>query len=268
MEAFNTADRAHYETLLLGLSGRTFRTEFGLRLVPDVRLEDSPPLDTLIVPGGAGLREPGTMTSVAGWLRTHAPRFRRIASVCTGAYGLAAAGLLDGRRVTTHWRFAEDLARRFPRVSVAGEALFIRDGKFAREMVVYLKRPGGKEQFSEPLRQQIQAGDAFAELVGWMHGHLQRDLAVAKLAERVRMSPRHFGRRFREVFGRSPARYVEGLRLAAARDRLTQPRQTVERVAASVGFDSADVFRRRFRQRYGITPAVYRESFRTAGEGG
>lgn len=305
IEAFAIAGRTdgrtepggHYETLLLGITARPFRSEYGVRLVPDARLADAPPLDTLIVAGGAGLREPATNAAIAAWLRAHAPRIRRVASVCTGAYGLAASGLLDGRRVTTHWRFASDLARRFPKLRVEPDALFVKDGSFytsggiaagidlalalieedfgsrtslavAREMVVYLKRPGGQEQFSEPLRQQLQAGDRFGELVAWMTGHLDRDLAVPLLAERVGMSPRHFGRRFREVFGRSPARYVEGLRLAAARDRLTAPRQTVERVASSVGFESADVFRRRFRERYGVAPATYRETFRSAGEGG
>src|SRR6185369_16508530 len=116
-----------YELHVLGLSNAPFAAESGIRFVPDHRLSDAPPMDTLIVPGGWGLRDPATNATISAWLRTHAPRTRRVASVCTGIYGLAPTGLLDGRRVTTHWRFARDVAERFPALRMDPNALFLRD---------------------------------------------------------------------------------------------------------------------------------------------
>lgn len=289
--------KGFYRTCLIGLTDQPFTAESGLRLVPDCRLADAPLLDTLIVPGGWGLRERATNAAVSAWLRARAPRIRRVACVCTGVYGLAPTGLLDGRRVTTHWRFAEDLSGRFPGLTVDAKALFIKDGRYytsggmtagidlalalveedlgpraalavARELVVYLKRPGGQEQFSEPLRFQVHSADRFADLIAWICAHLERDLSVPILAERARLSPRHFSRRFHDTFGCTPAQFVDGLRLTAARERLTAPGRTVDSVAASVGFASADVFCRRFRRRFGVAPSHYRERFATAGSPG
>ena len=286
-----------YRTCLIGLTDAPFTAESGLRFVPDCRLADAPALDTLIVPGGWGLRESATNAAVSAWLRGRAPRIRRVACVCTGVYGLAPTGLLDGRRVTTHWRFAEDLSRRFPGLTVDAKALFIKDGRYytsggitagidlalalveedlgprvalavARELVVYLKRPGGQEQFSEPLRFQVHSADRFADLIAWICAHLERDLSVPILAERARLSPRHFSRRFHATFACTPAQFVDGLRLTEARERLTAPGRTVDSVAASVGFASADVFRRRFRRRFGVAPSNYRERFLTASSPG
>jgi transcriptional regulator GlxA family with amidase domain len=223
-------------------------------------------------------------------LKSQAGGIRRIASVCTGVYGLAATGLLDGRQVTTHWRFTRDVARRFPNIKVNPDALFLKDGPFytsagvtagidlslalieedygpgvalsvARELVMYLKRPGGQEQYSEPLQFQIQSTDRFADLAAWMMRHLHQDLSVEVLADKACLCPRHFSRRFKEVFGTTPALYVEGLRLNEARRRLTLPNQTIESIAASVGFKSADVFRRAFERRFGVTPSGYRIRF-------
>jgi transcriptional regulator GlxA family with amidase domain len=282
--------RGSYLLHVLGLTAAPFRTESGVRIVPDHSLRNAPALDTVIVPGGWGLREPATNAAVCTWLRAHAPRARRVACVCTGVYGLAPTGLLDGRRVTTHWRFASDLAQRFPGLRVEGDALFLKDGRYytsggitagidlalalieedfgsraalavAREMVVYVKRPGGQEQYSEPLRDQVRATDRFSDLVAWMSGHLQRDLSVATLAARAGLSPRHFSRRFAATFACTPAEYTESLRLNAARERLSGPRRTIEAVAASVGIASADVLGRRFKQRFGITPRQYRDRF-------
>ncbi len=305
LEAFASAGRADftrkesrgcYVLHVLGLREAPFRTESGVQMLPEHCLSDAPALDTLIVPGGWGLRESETNAIISAWLRTHAPRIRRVACVCTGIFGLAPTGLLDGRRVTTHWRFTADIARRFPRLRVEGDALFLRDGRYytsggitagidlalalieedlgprtalavAREMVVYLKRPGGQEQYSEPLRDQVRAADGFSELVAWMSGHLERDLSVAILAARAGLSPRHFSRRFAATFACTPAEYVESLRLSVARERLTTSRRTIEAVAASVGFASADVLSRRFRHRFGIPPRLYRDSFRVPDSG-
>jgi transcriptional regulator GlxA family with amidase domain len=299
LEAFANAGRADctnkhskgaYKTHIIGVSGKPFTAESGIRFLPDCHLGDAPPMDTVIVPGGWGLREPTTNSAVVAWLRKRAPRTRRVASVCTGIYGLAPTGLLNGRRVTTHWRFTDDLAKRFPKLQVEGNALFLKDGRYytsggitagidltlaliqedlgpraaltvAREMVVYLKRAGGQEQYSEPLRFQVHAADRFADLAAWMPGHLNSDLSVPALAARARLSPRQFTRRFVAELGCTPAEYVENLRLGVARERLTQPGRTVESIAASVGFANADVFRRRFKRRFGIAPGNYREHF-------
>jgi transcriptional regulator GlxA family with amidase domain len=257
---------------------------------PHESLETVPALDTLIIPGGRGLRRSDTNAKVAAWLRTRAGRIRRIASVCTGIYGLAPTGLLDDRRVTTHWRFTQDVARRFPRLRLDPNALFLKDGPFytsagitagidlslalieedfgsqvalsvARELVVYLKRPGGQEQYSEPLRFQVESTDRFAELPGWMLSHLNQDLSVEVLAEKACLSERYFGRRFKSVFGATPAEFVEQLRLGEARRRLATSRNSIEKVAASAGFKSADAFRRAFERRFNVTPSSYRARF-------
>ncbi|HEY6953290.1 MAG TPA: GlxA family transcriptional regulator [Bacteroidota bacterium] len=280
-----------YEIFIIGLSGKPFTAESGIVFKPHRTIHNAPSLDTLIIPGGKGLREPGIQKKAADWIAARAGSIRRIASVCTGVYALAATGLLDDRRVTTHWRHARDLAERFPRLNVDPNALYLKDGPFytcagvtsgidlslalieadfgpkvalavARELVVYLKRPGGQEQFSEPLQYQSETTDAFADLTAWMRGHLRQNLSVRALAERACLSPRHFSRRFKDVFGNTPATFVEDLRLGQARERLTIPAQTIENVAASVGFGSADAFRRAFERRFGVKPSTYRKHFR------
>jgi transcriptional regulator GlxA family with amidase domain len=220
LEVFASAGRAdftrkdskgHYELHVLGLTRAAFVTESGVRFVPDRPLSEAPPLDTIIVPGGWGLREPATTAAVSAWLDVHGPKARRIAAVCTGVYGLAPTGLLDGRRVTTHWRFAQDVAKRFPRLIIDGNAIFLRDGRYYTS--------GG-----------VTAGI---------------DLALALVEEDL--GPR--------------AEYVESLRLNFARERLASVACSIEQIAASVGFGSADVFRRRFKRRFGISPQSYRERF-------
>ena len=280
--------RGVYAIHLLGLGSQPVYTESGVRFVPDKQLADAPAtLDTIIVPGGAGLREPSTNSAVSAWLRLRARATRRVATVCTGVYGLAPTGLLDGRRVTTHWRFAQDLAQRFPKLIVDGNAIFLKDGRYyssggitagidlalalveedlgpqaaltvAREMIVYLKRPGGQ---SEPLRYQVHGADRFADLVAWIRGHLSGDTSVPALAARVGLSPRQFARRFTATLGYTPAQYVENLRLSVAREYLGGASRSIEKIAASVGFTSADVFARRFKRRFGISPRSYRERF-------
>ncbi|NKF21090.1 GlxA family transcriptional regulator [Solimonas marina] len=280
-----------YELIVLADGGRPFTTESGLMMQPHAGLDDDiATIDTVIVPGGAGLREAAANARITGWLQTHAAQIRRIASVCTGIYGLAATGLLDGRRAATHWRFADDVARRFPKLRVDGDAIFVRDGRFytsagitagidltlalieedagaplalgvARDLVVYLKRPGGQEQFSEPLRRQMRGGDPFDELLVWMAAHLQQDLSVATLAARVYLSPRQFSRRFTTQLGNTPADYVTDLRLREARRLLDAGELGIDAVAQTVGFRSADVFRRAFDRRFGLAPQAYRRRF-------
>jgi transcriptional regulator GlxA family with amidase domain len=282
--------RPAYEVVIFSVSAKPFTAESGIVFKPRHGLDAKVELDTLIIPGGCGLRNPRINAKVVAWTRANAPRIRRVASVCTGIYGLAATGLLDGRRVTTHWRFARDVAEKFPALTLDANALFLKDGPFytsagvtagidlalalieedlgapaalavARELVVYLKRPGGQEQFSEPLQFQIESTDKLAELAAWMRGHLRHDLSVEALAERACLCPRQFTRRFTRVFQRTPAAFVEDLRLAEAQTRLSTRAATIEGVAASVGFRSADAFRRAFERRFGITPTNYRRQF-------
>jgi len=284
---------ARYETLVVAEADAPFRTESGLRLHPDVTFDDAPRFDTIVVPGGSGLRAPETLAPVAAWLKGRAGETRRMVSVCTGLYGLAAAGIMDGRRATTHWRHAKAFARRYPAVKLEPDAIFIKDGPFytsagmtagidlalalieedhgpahalkvARQMVVYMKRSGGQLQYSEPLRSQTRAGDRFADLAARMVGDLSADWSVEVMAAETGLSPRQFTRRFKAAFDTSPAAYLETLRLDEARLRLASGRDGVARIAHAVGFSSDDAFRRAFERRFGVTPSAYRSRFAPA----
>jgi transcriptional regulator GlxA family with amidase domain len=281
-----------YEVTIVGLQRRTFTTSCGVRMAAHVGLDTSLTFDTVIVPGGAGLRRDGLGERCAKWLAERAPSIRRIASVCTGIYGVAPSGLLDGKAVTTHWSAAKDIARKFPRLDVQADALFLKSGKFytsagvsagidlalslieedfgpsaalavAREMVVYVKRDGGQNQFSEPLEFQSAAIDRFKDLAAWIHSHLREDLSVEALAERTYLSVRQFARVFKEELGTTPASFVEEARLGEAQRRLGESRRrvSIDTVARSVGYASADVFRRAFERRFGVSPSNYRSRF-------
>lgn len=279
-----------YEIVVIGLDGRQFVTSSGLRMTARFAVPTRTELDTLIVPGGAGLRESDLAERAARWIVARAPSIRRIASVCTGIYALAPTGLLDGREVTTHWAFAADVQRRFPTLRVDPDAIFRKDGPYytsagvtagidlalalleedlgpnaslavAREMVVYLKRAGGQNQFSEPLQFQLEASDRFADVASWIPSHLRSDLSVETLARRACLSVRQFSRAFKDRFGVTPAAFVEDARLREACRRLAARRANVETVARSVGYSSDDAFRRAFERRYGVSPRQYRSRF-------
>jgi transcriptional regulator GlxA family with amidase domain len=281
---------ACYEVFTIGLSNQPFVAESGMIFKPQKTLQDAPILDTLIIPGGHGLRRPDTSRAVSAFIKARAGRTRRIVAVCTGIYGLAETGLLSGRRVTTHWRFARDVARRYPTLILDDNAIFLKDGAFytsagamagidlslflieedfgpqaallvARELVVYVKRSGGQEQYSEPLRFQTEAVDRFAELATWMVSNLDQNLSVEVLASRACLCPRQFTRRFKRIFGSPPADFVEKLRLDEARRRLVSANNSVENVGVSVGYKSPDTFRRAFQRRLGINPTVYQRRF-------
>jgi transcriptional regulator GlxA family with amidase domain len=293
LDAFSAATALRpgaYAVYVATLDGAPFCSEAGLRIVPDGTLAAAAPPDTLILPGGAGLRRPGVADGIAAAITQHAPGLRRLVCVCTGIYGVAPTGLLDGRRATTHWNFAADVAARFPAIRLEPDAIFIKDGgcyssagitaaidislalieedfgpalclAVARELVVYLKRSGGQRQYSEPLRFQAQARDRFAELAGWMVENLRADLSVESLAGRAGLSPRQFTRRFRAAFGTAPAEQVEILRLDAARTHLVQSQASMACIAHAVGFASDDVFRRAFQRHFGVCPTAFRERF-------
>lgn len=281
-----------YKVTIAALGSNSFRSESGLRMTAACSLKSVRRIDTLVVPGGRGMREAANHTKLSEWIKQSAQDIRRIATVCTGVYGLAPTGLLNGRRVATHWMFCRDLAERYPKIRVDADALYIRQGKFytaagvtagidlslalieedfgpqvalavARELVVYLKRPGGQEQYSEPLKFQAQASSRFADLAPWMVSHLESDLSVERLAEQVCLCPRQFSRRFKREFRSSPAAFVQRLRLDEARTRLSARESSVEAVARSVGFQDPDSFRRAFVKQFGVAPSTFRGRFVT-----
>lgn len=293
LDAFGAANQARpgaYEVTILSLDGTPFTSEAGMRISPAGALDDAPGLDTLIIAGGKGLRRGDTASRLASAIMARETGLRRIVAVCTGIYGLAPTGLLNGRRVTTHWDHARDVAAKFPALRLEPDAIFIQDGRFytsagitaaidlslalieadfgpglavsvARDMVVYLKRAGGQRQYSEPLRLQARAGDRFADLAGWMIAHLGDDLSVDALAAKAALSPRQFSRAFQASFAMTPAAYVEMLRLDAARHHLTSTGATIKEIAAANGFTSDDSFSRAFDRHFGLPPRDYRRHF-------
>lgn len=279
-----------YKVTIAALGVKTFRSESGLRMTAACFLSSLRHLDTLLIPGGSGMRISSAGMKLASWISKNERHIRRIASVCTGIYGVAPTGLLDGRKVTTHWKFSADLAARYPKLKVDANPLYVRDGKFytsagitagidlalalieedfgahvalsvARELVMYVKRPGGQEQYSEPLKFQVESTSRFADLAAWMVGHLDKDLSVEALAAHINLCPRQFTRRFKGEFKSTPAAFVQRLRLDEARTRLSVAGCTVESVADSVGFRDPDSFRRAFVQRFGVAPKQYRSRF-------
>jgi transcriptional regulator GlxA family with amidase domain len=298
LEAFSSAaiedargnSRPCYKVTIAALGDKNFASESGLCVTAKCSLSSVCQVDTLLIPGGRGMRNPLTSAKLAAWINKRINRIRRVASICTGVYGLAPTGLLNGCRVTTHWKFANDLAGRYPELKVDPNPLYIREGKFytsagvtagidlslalieedfgpqialavARELVVYMKRSGGQDQFSEPLKFQMASAGRLADLPAWITGHLDQDLSVEVLAQRVHLCPRQFSRRFKAEFKSSPAAFVQRLRLDEARTRLAAANCSVESVADSVGFHDPDSFRRAFVKAFGIAPQQYRNRF-------
>jgi transcriptional regulator GlxA family with amidase domain len=272
-------------------SGGTVLTNAGLGIVGTRKLEDVPSdIDTLIVVGGdeAPMRAVIREKRLGAWIAEVAPRTRRIASVCSGAFALAAAGLLDGRAATTHWSALDLLQKIHPRVRVQRDRIYVRDGpvwtsagvttslelalalveddlghaiamSIARTLALPMLRGGEQPQLSPALRAQDAATRRLRELLAWIGTHLQEDLSVEALADRVRMSPRHFARAFAAEIGCTPARYVEQARVAAAAALLRRTHWTQERIAGRSGFGSVDALQRAFVRRFGLTPRVYRD---------
>ena len=274
-----------YHIITLGISTESCVTECGIIVKPQLAIKDAPSLDTLIIPGSSGVHDARLNKKIARWLGHRAPGTRRTAALGTGIYQLAATGLLDGRHVTTHWRFAKDVTLRFikdgPFYTCAGGAsavdlslsLIEEDYgrqialKLARELVVQLKRSGEQEQYSEPLQFQVESSERFADLAAWILCNLNQDLSVEALARKACMSPRNFTRLFKDAFGKAPAEFVASARITEARRRLQVPRNSIESVAMSVGFRSADVFSRAFEREVGCRPSTYRARLRIMPEG-
>ncbi|MFI8952311.1 GlxA family transcriptional regulator [Streptomyces sp. NPDC053750] len=280
-----------YRIRTASLDGSPVRTSSGLTLVPDAALADVSDPDTLVVPGGQGTREPHPR--LTDWLHGHGPRARRLVSVCTGAILLARAGLLDGRRATTHWAYCDRLARDHPAVDVDPDPIYVRDGRVAtsagvtsgidlalalveedlgrdaaltvaRHLVVFLRRPGNQAQFSAQLAAQTARRDPLRELQQWITEHPGADLGVAALAARARLSPRHFARAFRAETGMTPGRYVDRVRLEHARRLLEDTGDGVEEISRASGYGTPEAMRRAFVKALGTSPAEYRRRFRPA----
>ncbi|MFE9398267.1 GlxA family transcriptional regulator [Streptomyces flavidovirens] len=293
-----TGGRVAYEVRLAGPDAGPVVTSAGVRLLADLAFADvGAAVDTLLVPGAVDLHPDGPVAriddTVVEWIRTTAPYARRIASVCVGAHLLAAAGLLDGRRATTHWSTAAQLAAEHPQVRVDADPIFVRSGRVwtgagistcmdlalalvaedhgedvalavARELVMYLRRQGGQSQFSVPLSRPAASRRDIDELRVFITEHLDKDLSAPALAGRMCLSERHFARVFRQETGTSPAAYVEAARVEAARRLLETTDQPLEQIAATVGMGSVETLHRAFRKQISTTPASYRRRFRTA----
>jgi transcriptional regulator GlxA family with amidase domain len=250
------------------------------------------PIDTLIAPGGRGVHVAIHDERLVRWVAAASKRSRRVASVCTGAFLLAHAGLLDGRRATTHWARCAELAERYPKVRVDPEPIFVRDGdvftsagvtagmdlalalveedlgkrialETARWLVLFLKRPGGQAQFSAQLAGQLAEREPLRDLQQWLPDNLDADLSVPALARRACMSERNFARAFRGETGMTPAAYVEAARVERACIALQTGALPVEAIALQAGFGTVETMRRTFRRRLGVSPADYRSRFRS-----
>ncbi|MFF9193944.1 GlxA family transcriptional regulator [Streptomyces sp. NPDC014779] len=288
--------RPGYTVRIATPGGEPVTTSGGIRLMADLTLDEVPGgVDTLLVSGAVRVDdhavEPVLDDGIVDWLRTTAPGVPRVGSVCAGAHLLAAAGLLDGRTATTHWRTAARLAADHPLVAVDPDPIFIREGRLwtcagiasgmdmalamvtedhgperalatARTMVMYVKRAGGQSQFSAPLTPPPAPDDRLDELRRWIGEHLAEDLSADVLAARLHLSVRHFSRLFRDRTGTTPAAYVESVRLEAARRLLQDTPHGLPEVAALSGLGSVESLHRAFRRRLGTTPAQYRRRFR------
>jgi transcriptional regulator GlxA family with amidase domain len=282
-------DGPAYRIRTATLGGGPVRTTSGLRLAPDADLADAADPDLLIVPGGEGTRQ--AHPDLVAWLRVHGPRARRLVSVCTGAFLLAEAGLLDRRRVTTHWAYCGTLAARFPEVTVDPEPIFVRDGNvttsagvtagidlalalveddlgrdaaldIARHLVVFLRRPANQAQFSTQLAAQLAEREPLREVQRWIADHPAADLSVETLADLASLSPRQFARAFAAQVGMPPGRYVDRVRLEAARRRMEDTADGVAETARQCGYGTPEAMRRAFVRALGVSPAEYRRRFR------
>jgi len=282
-----------YEVRTVSHDGAPLQTSSGLTLTPDSSLSGARrEIDTLIVPGGLGSRQAAAEEPVLEWIRAAAPRARRTASVCTGAFLLAAAGLLEGRRATTHWASAAELARLHPGVDVDADPIFLRDGDIwtsagvtagmdlslalveedldrdaalaiARHLVLFLRRPGNQSQFSATLAAQEPGREPLREVQRLIVEDLTAEHSVEAMAAHANMSPRHFARAFRAETGVTPARYVERVRLEAARRRLEDSAEPIAAVAAACGFGTPETMRRAFLRALQVGPAEYRRRFQS-----
>jgi transcriptional regulator GlxA family with amidase domain len=301
VEVFSIASRlvgraAGYRVEVVAPTAGAVRTWSGVGLVADRDLTHATrPIDTLVVAGGPGVEDAARNRALVNWIRRTARRARRVVSVCTGAFLLAEAGLLDGRRATTHWSACDELARRHPRVRVEKDPIFVREGavstsagvtagidlaldlvdedlgrrialEVARWLVLFLRRPGGQSQFSAQLGSQLAERAPLRDLQGFIADHPAENLSVSSLARRAGMSTRNFARAFRRDLDLTPAVYVERARVESARRRLESSSAGLEEIARDAGFGTVETMHRAFRRTLRVTPGHYRAHFRGARE--
>jgi transcriptional regulator GlxA family with amidase domain len=291
LEVFASAPGYRVEIAAPGRSG-ALETSRGIALGSAIATEDvTGPIDTLVIAGGPGAECGEYDTSYVQWIVDAATRSRRVAAICTGAFLLGAAGILDGKRAVTHWRFCDRLAREFPKVRVDPNAIYLRDGSIytsagitagidltlalveedhghktaltiARQLVMFLVRPGGQAQYSHMLSRQAVTSDPLRELQVWMLENLKEDLGIERLAERMGMSARHFSRVCRRETNMNPGQFVDRMRVEAAQQMIDSSSMGLKEIAEVCGFGSADSMRRTFLRVLGITAGDYMERFR------
>jgi transcriptional regulator GlxA family with amidase domain len=284
-----------YRLQLIGTQAGELKGSNGMRMVVDSTIHDHRGrIDTLLVAGSPLPEELAGKAETSAWLQRQARSVRRLGSVCTGAFLLAEAGLLDGKRVATHWNSTERLAACFPALRVEADAIYVRDGntytsagvtagmdlalhlveedhgrdialKVARKMVMFLKRPGGQSQFSAHLAAQTADKSVVREIQDYVLAHLGADLSVPALCQRAAMSERNFARVFRAATGVTPAAFVEAARIDEARRQVEASEVPIKKLADSLGYANVDGFRRAFARRLGVSPKDYRGRF--AGQG-
>lgn len=279
-----------YRVEIVAPRAGAFPTSSGVRLVAERAYRDVASADTLLVAGGRGYAAARAQAPLLAWLRRMASRVTRLGSVCNGALILAASGLLEGRRATTHWAYLEELKKSVGN-GVCHDAIYTRDGNVytsagvtagmdmalamleedhggavalavARELVLFLKRPGGQSQFSDYLAAQFSEDAGLRELQMWMLEHVDQDLSVPRLAEKIAMSERSFARHFVHGVGVAPGHYVRQIRITAARRKLEQTELPLPQIARRCGFGTPESLRRSFTAALGVTPGAYRDRFR------
>src|ERR1700731_76005 len=275
-----------YEGGTIGVTSDRFQTEAGLSPAAKTTLNSAPELYTIIVAGGTGILRSEINERVATWILKRANDTRRIGAVCTGVYGVAATGLLNDRNVTTHWRFARDLAQRYPRLKIDHRKPFVQDGPYytttglcggvnlslamiqedygpyvaqsvEQELTLRLTKEDQEELPSETAVFDNHPIDRFSDLIAWVIRNLHADLSVEVLARRACMCPSHFSKVFKSVFGQPPRDFVQNLRLNEARRRLAKRQKTLRTVSQSVGFKDSDAFQRAFERKFGSRPRSY-----------
>lgn len=280
-----------YDVAVVSPGGQPVTTATGLAFLAESLPDPSDPVDTVVIPGGAGIDDARTDTALVGWIKDIAGNTRRLVTVCTGTFLAAEAGLLDGQRATTHWAFAGRLAREFPCVNVDPDPIFIRSSEtvwtaagvtsgidlalslveddqgtevaqtVARWLVLYLRRPGGQTQFAAPVWMPRAKRAPIREVQEAIEAEPGAAHTVDDLARRAAMSPRHFTRVFTDEVGEAPGHYVERIRTEAARRQLEESDDTVVAIAARCGFGTAETMRRNFIRRIGVSPDQYRRAF-------
>lgn len=286
-----------YQLILISQNSEPVSASNGCLLSPHATFANCPPLDYLILPGGRGSRTISEDQEVIAWVQQHFSASTRVISICTGAYILAATGLADQHRIATHWSWANHLQQRFPNIQVDADSLFILGETIcssggltsgidltlalieedfgssvamdvAREMVVYMRRPGNQSQFSKPLAAQKHSvqhhgSERLKPAIDWMINNLHQPISIETIAEKAHLSVRHLRREFNTVFSSSPSDYLETIRLEHAKYLLSTSNYGLQNIADLCGFNSADVLSRRFKNAFHILPSEYRLRFHT-----